>query len=55
MAQKVARLSLTQDSSWKTLPVHPEVSGYLTLVREGLAAKRWASLFMCCALDMVEL
>ena len=35
VAQKVAGLSLTWADSWKIPPVHPAISGYLTLVREG--------------------
>ena len=38
--QKVAGSGLTRAGSWKTPPVHPASSGYLTLVGEGTVRQR---------------
>ena len=40
MTQKVAGSSLTRAGSWKTPPVHPAASGYLTPVGEGHGRRR---------------
>ena len=43
---------------WKTLSVHPAVSGYLIQFREGSKAAEgegWAPSSICCALDTVNL
>ena len=43
---------------WKTLSVHPAVSGYLIQFREGSKAAEgegWAPSSICCALDTVIL
>ena len=39
MAQEVAGSSLTRARSWKTPPVHPAASGYLTLVVYGILGR----------------
>ena len=40
MMQKVGGSSLTWADSWKTSPVHPGASGYLTLAGKGQQRER---------------